>query len=147
MSQPWEGETPVALRAPSVSHSHGNPAARGDLTDEGGPNWTIKVGQIWLSKPLQSVLDKTNGHLIIVQDGARYHTSKAMQAFFEKNKQRLTVISLPSYSPDYNPIEKLWKEIKKEGTRLRYFPSNSRRKEGSQFTHWQRGEKMTFMVM
>lgn len=45
-----------------------------------------------------------------------------MQAFFEKNKQRLTVLSLPSYSSDYNPIEKLWKEIKKEGTHLHYFP-------------------------
>jgi hypothetical protein len=53
---------------------------------------------------LQSVLDRTQGHLILVQDGARYHTSKAMQAFFEKNIQRLTVFQLPSYSPDYNPI-------------------------------------------
>jgi len=72
---------------------------------------------------LQSVLDRTDQHLIIVQDGARYHTSKAMQAFFEKNNQHLTVFSLPSYSPDYNPIEKLWKEIKKDGTHLHYFPT------------------------
>jgi transposase len=72
---------------------------------------------------LQSVLDRTQGHLILVQDGARYHTSKAMQAFFEKNIQRLTVFQLPTYSPDYNPIEKLWKEIKKDGTHLHHFPT------------------------
>jgi transposase len=72
---------------------------------------------------LQSVLDKTHGHLVLVQDGARYHTSKAMQAFFEKNQHRLTVFALPSYSPDYNPIEKLWKEIKKDGTHLHHFPT------------------------
>jgi len=72
---------------------------------------------------LRSVLDKTDGHIILVQDGARYHTSKAMQAFFNENKERLTVFQLPSYSPDYNPIEKLWKEIKKDGTHLHYFPT------------------------
>ena len=72
---------------------------------------------------LQSVLEKTQEHIILIQDGARYHTSKAMQEFFGRHKERLTVYQLPSYSPDYNPIEKLWKEIKKDGTHLHYFPT------------------------
>jgi transposase len=75
------------------------------------------------SQFLKSVLTKTQKHIILVQDGARYHTSKAMQQFFEEHKERLTVYPLPSYSPDYNPIEKLWKEIKKNGTHLHYFPT------------------------
>jgi transposase len=45
-----------------------------------------------------------------------------MQQFSEEHKERLTVYPLPSYSPDYCPIEKLWKEIKKDGTHLHYFP-------------------------
>ena len=36
---------------------------------------------------------------------------------------RLTVFQLPSYSPDYNPIEKLWKQVKQEDTHLVYFPT------------------------
>jgi hypothetical protein len=36
---------------------------------------------------------------------------------------------LPGYSPDYNPIEKLWKKIKKEGTHLHYFPTFEALKE------------------
>jgi transposase len=28
---------------------------------------------------------------------------------------------LPSYSPDFNPIEFLWKKVKKEATHLKYF--------------------------
>jgi transposase len=72
---------------------------------------------------LKSILDKTEKHIILVQDGASYHTSKAMKQFFEEHKARLTVYPLPSYSPDYNPIEKLWKEIKKDGTHLHYFPT------------------------
>ncbi len=30
---------------------------------------------------------------------------------------------LPSYSPGYNRIEKLWKKIKQAGTDLYYFPT------------------------
>ena len=72
---------------------------------------------------LNEVLAKTNRHIILIQDGAKYHTSKAVNNFFEKQKNRLTVFQLPSYSPDYNPIEKLWKKIKEKGTHLKYFPT------------------------
>ena len=46
-----------------------------------------------------------------------------MQRFFALHRARLTVFPLPSYSPDYNPIEKLWKKGNKEGTHLQYFPT------------------------
>ena len=32
-------------------------------------------------------------------------------------------VQLPTYSPDYNPIEKLWKKIKQQETHLHYFPT------------------------
>ena len=71
---------------------------------------------------LTEIISKTRKHLLIVQDGARYHTSKAMQAFFLQHQEQLTVFQLPSYSPDYNPIEKLWKKIKEKGVHMQYFP-------------------------
>ena len=72
---------------------------------------------------LTEVLAKTRKHIVLIQDGAKYHRSKAMKAFFEAHKDRLTVFELPSYSPDYNPIEKLWKKVKEKGTHLQYFPT------------------------
>ncbi len=78
---------------------------------------------------LEEVLAKTSKHIIIVQDGARYHTSAAMQEFFTQHQDRLTVFNLPSYSPDYNPIEKLWKKVKQKGTHLHYFPTFESLKE------------------
>ena len=55
--------------------------------------------------------------------GRGYHTSALTKAFFEEQKARLTVFQLPTYSPDYNPIEKLWKKIKDQDTHLHYFPT------------------------
>ena len=72
---------------------------------------------------LARVVDETSQHLILIQDGARYHTSAATKQFFAQHTERLTVYQLPSYSPDYNPIEKLWKKIKQQETHLHYFPT------------------------
>ena len=70
---------------------------------------------------LREVLRQTRKHLFLIQDGARYHTSKATRQFFEAHRRRLTVCQLPSYSPDYNPIEYLWKKIKALATHDKYF--------------------------
>jgi transposase len=60
--------------------------------------------------------------LILIQDGAKYHTAAATKEFFAAHRERLTVYQLPSYSPDYNPIEHLCKNMKKRTTHNRYFP-------------------------
>lgn len=72
---------------------------------------------------LKEVLKKTKKHIILIQDGAKYHISKAVKKFFETHSDRITVYQLPSYSPDYNPIEKLWKKIKQKEIHLHYFPT------------------------
>ena len=72
---------------------------------------------------LTKVLAQTQQHIILIQDGARYHTSRVMNEFFALHAQRLTKFQLPSYSPDFNPIEYLWKKVKKAATHLKYFAS------------------------
>lgn len=67
------------------------------------------------------VLALTSEDIFLIQDGARYHTSKAMQQFFAQHRDRLTVFQLPSYSPDYNPIEYLWRKTRKRATHNQYF--------------------------
>lgn len=74
---------------------------------------------------LEGVLAQTTQMLILVQDGARYHTAAKTQAFFARHAQRLVVAQLPAYSPDYNPIEHLWRNIKRQNTHNRYFPDFS----------------------
>ncbi len=72
---------------------------------------------------LTDVLSKTKKHIILIQDNAPYHTSMQMMEFFDQHKDRISVYHLPTFSPDYNPIEKLWKKVKQAGTHLHYFPT------------------------
>ena len=69
----------------------------------------------------QTIMAHTTAHLFLIHDGARYHTSQATQPFFAAHADRLTVHPLPSYSPDYNPIEYLWKKTKQRATHNKYF--------------------------
>jgi transposase len=70
---------------------------------------------------LAYLISQFSGPVILIQDGARYHTSKATRQFMEEHKNHLIVYQLPSYSPDYNPIEYLWKKVKTKATHNRYF--------------------------
>jgi len=69
---------------------------------------------------LEEVLAQTTQPIILVQDGARYHTAQVTQAWLAAHAERIEVVQLPSYSPDYNPIEHVWREVK-EGTHCAYF--------------------------
>lgn len=72
---------------------------------------------------LLTILAQTDRPIIVIQDGARYHTGTATQAFIAEHAERLTVYQLPTYSPDYNPIEHLWRNVKRGRTHNRYFPT------------------------
>jgi transposase len=70
---------------------------------------------------LLQALSETRKHWFLIHDGAKYHTSKATQSFLADHADRITECRLPSYSPDYNPIEYLWRKVKKEATHNKYF--------------------------
>src|SRR5918912_2023324 len=72
---------------------------------------------------LEWVLAQTTASLFLVQDGAPYHRAAALQPFWQAHAHRLFVTQLPSYSPDYNPIEFLWRATKRRATHNRYFPA------------------------
>ena len=70
---------------------------------------------------LAQLLAHYKGKIILIEDGAPYHGSAVVEEFKLANKERLTVERLPSFSPDFNPIEKLWKNTKRDSTHMKYF--------------------------
>tara|TARA_B100000700_G_scaffold13149_1_gene13248 strand:- start:169 stop:1272 length:1104 start_codon:yes stop_codon:yes gene_type:complete len=56
-----------------------------------------------------------NDKFIIISDNASFHKAKWFTAWW-KGTDWLRMEFLPAYSPDFNPIERLWKWIKKEYT-------------------------------
>ena len=72
---------------------------------------------------LTRVLAQTTPPIIRIQEGAKDHTSAETKAFFAQQTARLQVVQLPTYSPDDNPMEKLWKKSKQQETPLHSFPT------------------------
>lgn len=59
--------------------------------------------------------------ILLVEDGAPYHRAVLVREFVADHAERLSIARLPTFSPDFNPIEKLWKNTKRDATHLKYF--------------------------
>lgn len=59
-----------------------------------------------------SLLEKFK-KVVIVLDQARYHTSYYMQDIYKEYEDNLHVEYFPSYSPELDPTEQVWREVKK----------------------------------
>lgn len=58
-------------------------------------------------------------NIFCIADNARYYRNKKVTAYLETSRIRL--IFLPSYSPNLNLIERLWKFLKKKQCNNRYY--------------------------
>ncbi|WP_229599749.1 IS630 family transposase [Runella slithyformis] len=52
--------------------------------------------------------------LIVIWDGATIHRSQAIKDFLARKKGRVHLVALPGYSPELNPVELLWSQLKRE---------------------------------
>ena len=63
------------------------------------------------------------GKIVMILDNARIHHAKLIQPFLEKVKNRLELMFLPPYSPEFNLIEGLWGWLKSSVINNVFFPS------------------------
>ncbi|MGH9029030.1 MAG: IS630 family transposase [Acidimicrobiales bacterium] len=61
---------------------------------------------------LRKLLHDVSGKIFLVVDGHSAHTAGKTKQFVASTKGRLQLIYLPSYSPELNPDEWVWKNIK-----------------------------------
>lgn len=61
-----------------------------------------------------------NKKVVMVVDNVRYHHAKRLKPILEKYKDKLELVYLPAYSPDLNPIERIWWYMRKKISHNRY---------------------------
>lgn len=61
--------------------------------------------------------------IVLIVDNASSHRSLKVREFVEKYSDCLELVYLPPYSPDLNPIERVWKHLRYHVTHNRYFES------------------------
>jgi transposase len=60
--------------------------------------------------------------LMLLTDNAAYHHAAALDGWLQANGDVLELLFLPPYSPELNPIERVWKLLRKLCTHNEYFP-------------------------
>jgi len=74
-------------------------------------------------KHLRKVSSRSGRRVALIIDNARYHHAKHHLDWRSQQSSQLVLHFLPPYSPDLNPIERLWKLTRRLCLHNRYFPS------------------------
>lgn len=72
-------------------------------------------------KQLRKASCQSGKKSIVISDNARYHHAKLHKEYRDNCADRFVLDFLPPYSPDLNPIERVWKLTRKCCTHNEYF--------------------------
>ena len=61
---------------------------------------------------LKRLIHNAPGKIFLILDGHPVHRSSLVKKFVEATKGKLRLFSLPSYSPELNPDELVWNNVK-----------------------------------
>ena len=59
--------------------------------------------------------------MVVIVDNARWHYARALQPWLYKHQDALRLDFLPPYSPELNPVERVWKLTRRLCTHNVYF--------------------------
>jgi transposase len=76
----------------------------------------------------------------VILDNAKYHHARLHKEWRESCSSTFALMFLPAYSPELNPIERVWKLTRRLSIHNRYFPTLRHvvKTVESQFNKWSR---------
>jgi transposase len=95
-------------------------------------------------KHLRQTSSRSKRRVIVITDNARYHHAKLHADWRNRQEAQFILDFLPPYSPDLNPIERLWKLTRRLCLHNRYFPTLEEvvLSVESQFSKWTSGNEV-----
>lgn len=73
------------------------------------------------ARDLRIVSSHSGRKVEIILDNAKYHHAKLHEGWRNKSSNRFALNFLPPYSPELNPVERVWKLVRRLATHNRYF--------------------------
>jgi len=107
------GETPV-VKFTAKRESIGMISA---ISLRGKMSWMIFEGSmnsIRFIEFLKELILDVKGKVFLIVDNVKYHKSAAVKSWVEQHANRIELFFLPAYSPDLNPDEWVWNNIKND---------------------------------
>ena len=95
-------------------------------------------------KRLRQASSRSGRRVVLIADNARYHHAKLHADWRNNQAPHFVLDFLPPYSPDLNPIERLWKLARKLCLHNRYFPTlgDVVQSVESRFAEWASGSEV-----
>jgi transposase len=80
-------------------------------------------------------------HVVLILDNVKYHHARLHLKWREKSRRHLTLEFMPPYSPELNPIERVWKLTRRMAIHNRNFPTLTTLISSVEkvFDHWHTG--------
>ena len=73
-------------------------------------------------KLLRVRASRSRRRIVVITDNAKYHHAKLHKPWRNANEPAFALDYLPPYSPDLNPIERVWKLTRRMAVHNKYFP-------------------------
>src|ERR1017187_6724390 len=74
-------------------------------------------------RELERASRESGQRVIVIIDNAKYHHAKLHAQWREEHQERFALDFLPPYSPELNPIERVWKRTRRNCLHNVYFPT------------------------
>lgn len=71
---------------------------------------------------LRAASTRTARRVVVIADNAKYHHARLHRPWREHCAERFALDFLPPYSPELNPVERVWKLTRRRCLHNRYFP-------------------------
>lgn len=86
----------------------------------------------------------TGRRVVVIADNAQYHHSRLHRPWREKVSRKFALDFLPPYSPELNPIERVWKLTRRNCLHNRYFHHLDIivTEVEIEFTKWRKGNRI-----